>query len=784
MNAVQKPMANLKLGLASWRNVRLGWETFALGAILLLSAGLNFYNLDASYYTNEYYAAAVRSMTVNWHNFFFNSFDPGGYITVDKPPVAFWFQALSARLFGFNGISILLPSILAGIAGVALLYHMVKRVFGTVAGLFAALALAVTPIFVVMNRHNNPESLLILALLIAAWALQRALEKGHLGWLLFSVSMVGVGFNIKMLQAFIVLPAFYLAYFLLAKTAWWKRIVHLTAATIVLAAVSLSWALAVDLIPADSRPYVGGSTNNSVINLIIEYNGVGRIEGGMGNPGMGGQRPGGTGTMQPPAGAQTMPFPGGQTGAQTQPFPGGQADGRTRPDGNVFGGGPGGGRGGIVAGQVGPTRMFEAGLAGEAGWLLPLALLSILIVGIQSWRRFPAGDERAQRQRALIMWGGWLVTYMVVFSMAEGIFHSYYLVMLAPAAAALAGASLEGLWYSYRRGGWQMWLLPAALIASVIFQMYILSGYTDWNRTLALGVAGIEVIVTALLLVGGKLFGTRWERGSVYVAAVGMLSLLAAPLAWTINSLLTKTYSNATLPTSLPVSGNSRATSSNLLSTLGASWNGGLTALVVGLAMLAVLALALRFVGRQMQHHSKLDRALAGVAATLLIVFGISLSLTALPPVANAGTSSSTPPSVGMIGNPNIGVGNNEKLISYLEANRAGYTYLLATASSQNASPIIIKTGQPVMALGGFMGSDPATNATEIARMVNDGTVRYFLLDGGGFGRGGSSQVSSWVTANCQVVDSQLWSSGTTATTGNTFGGRGTGTLYVCSPKS
>jgi 4-amino-4-deoxy-L-arabinose transferase-like glycosyltransferase len=172
MNVVQKPVANLKLGLAGWRNVRFGWHTWALGAILLLSAVLNFYNLDAIYYTNDYYAAAVRSMTVNWHNFFFNSFDPGGYITVDKPPVAFWLQALSARIFGFNGISILLPSILAGVAGVALLYHMVKRVFGTVAGLFAALALAVTPIFVVMNRHNNPESLLA-----SAWSVSASISR-------------------------------------------------------------------------------------------------------------------------------------------------------------------------------------------------------------------------------------------------------------------------------------------------------------------------------------------------------------------------------------------------------------------------------------------------------------------------------------------------------------------------------------------------------------------------------------------------------------------------------
>src|SRR5919199_2533136 len=234
---------------------KASWHRLALAAILILSASLNLFRLTSEGYGNTYYAAAVKDMLTSWHNFFFVSFD-AGFVSVDKPPLGLWVQAASAYLFGFNGLSLLLPQALAGILSVALLYYLVRRAFGPVAGLLAALALAVTPISVAVQRNNNVDALLILALLLAAWAFIVAAERGSLRLLLLGVVMVGLGFNIKMLQAFLVLPAFYLMYLLAANTTWRRRLLHLGAATVVLLAVSLSWAVAVELTPSTERPYV------------------------------------------------------------------------------------------------------------------------------------------------------------------------------------------------------------------------------------------------------------------------------------------------------------------------------------------------------------------------------------------------------------------------------------------------------------------------------------------------------------------------------------------------
>ena len=240
------------------------WQRLALVGILLLAVFLHFYRLEQEGYANLYYAAAVKSMLTSWDNFFFNAFDPAGFVTVDKPPLGLWVQTASAALFGFNGFSLLLPQALAGIVSVLLLYHLVKRTFGPTAGLIAALALTVTPISVAANRNNTQDSLLVLLLLSAAWAVLRAVETGRLRWLLACVVLVGLGFNVKMLQAFLVLPAFYLLYLLGSPVRWWKRPLHLALATVVLLAVSLVWVVAVDLTPAEERPFVGSSSNNTM----------------------------------------------------------------------------------------------------------------------------------------------------------------------------------------------------------------------------------------------------------------------------------------------------------------------------------------------------------------------------------------------------------------------------------------------------------------------------------------------------------------------------------------
>jgi 4-amino-4-deoxy-L-arabinose transferase-like glycosyltransferase len=235
------------------------WHRWALGAILVLSAFLNFYRLNQTGYNNSYYAAGVKSMTMSWHTFFFVSFDPGGFVTIDKPPLGFWIQAASAKLFGFSGWSILFPEALAGVLAVAILYILIRRHFGPIAGLIAALVLAVTPVSVATQRNNTIDSLLVCTLLLSAWAIIRAMETGRLRWLLLCALGIGLGFNIKMMEAYLVVPAFGLMYLLGSSHGWVKRILHLALALVLMLVVSFSWIVAVDLTPASQRPYVGST---------------------------------------------------------------------------------------------------------------------------------------------------------------------------------------------------------------------------------------------------------------------------------------------------------------------------------------------------------------------------------------------------------------------------------------------------------------------------------------------------------------------------------------------
>src|SRR5438067_1391543 len=265
------------------------WHQLALGGILLVSVFMDFFQLGQNGF-GSYYPPAVRSMMDNWHNFFFASYDPGGFVTIDKPPVGFWLQVLSAKLLGFSTFSVLVPQALAGVLSVLLLYHLVRRHFGVVAGLLAALALALSPISVVTNRNITIDSTLALTLLLGAWAVLRAAETGRLRWLLLSAAIVGIGFNIKMLEAYLVVPAYGLLYLLAAPKSLWKRIGHLALALVVLLVVSFSWVVAVDLTPASQRPYVDSTQDNSELSLALGYNGINRLLGRFGGGFGGGPR--------------------------------------------------------------------------------------------------------------------------------------------------------------------------------------------------------------------------------------------------------------------------------------------------------------------------------------------------------------------------------------------------------------------------------------------------------------------------------------------------------------
>jgi 4-amino-4-deoxy-L-arabinose transferase-like glycosyltransferase len=484
----------------------LPWHGIALAVILLLSAFLSLYGLSGDGYANAYYAAAVKNMLTSWHNFFFVSFD-AGFVSVDKPPLGLWIQAASAYLFGFNGVTLVLPQAIASVLSVALLYHLVRRTFGPLAGLLSALALAVTPIIVVTSRNNTMDMLVVLFVLLAAWAFVVAAERGSLGLLLLGAAIVGLGFNTKMLQAFLVLPAFYLLYLLAARASWRRRLMHLAAATAVLIAVSLSWALAVELTPSDQRPYVGGSEGDSALNLALGYNGAERLLGREGPPG----GPAGGGPGDGKAAEKSSDAKGADQGGAPKGGPGG-----------------GGGPGGVGEnGEPGPLRLLNQQLAGQIGWLLPLAVVGLVVAGWQRRPRLPLGSRHA----TLVMWGTWLVTAAAYFSVS-GLGHRHYLVMLAPAVAALAGIGAVALWKDYRSPGWHGWFLPLTLVGMAAVQAYVLFDYAVWRAWLIPVVAGLCLLAAAVLILVRLKTSTRVRGYVAGAATVGVLALLIAPAAW------------------------------------------------------------------------------------------------------------------------------------------------------------------------------------------------------------------------------------------------------------
>ena len=531
-------------------------EWAGLAAIVLLAAGLRLWGLDRNGFGNPYYAAAVRSMLANGTNFFFGAFDPLGVVTVDKPPVAIWLQALSAGVFGFRGLSLLVPEALLGVGSVVLTYHLVRRVFGAGAGLLAGLFLAVTPICVAVDRDNLPDPALVFVLLLAAWALSRAAEGGRLGFLLLAAALVGVGFNVKMLAAFVVLPTFYLCYFVTAPVGWRARLAHLAAASVVLVAVSLSWSVAVELTPKGRRPYIGGSRNNSALDLALGYNGLGRVLGGRGNmrPPPGGRPPGmgpSPGFMPPSpapdpkiAGSPSVSAhktngppnspggPGSGPPAGVPPMPGGRFPGGMPPP---FGGIPG------------FLRFTQPLIAGQITWLVPLAVIGGAVAAARGERRWPL----APGPLALLLWAGWLGTHWVVFSFAQGIFHEYYTTIMGPAVAALAGVGVVALHDEWRREG--RGYLPTALILTASWQAYLLGQYpVIWRWLVPPLVAGTLAGVVGLI--AGRRLGA-W-RGSIpwvgLATGTGLAAVLIGPACWSLAVVLAP--GNGVMPAAEPSS--------------------------------------------------------------------------------------------------------------------------------------------------------------------------------------------------------------------------------------
>ncbi|HEU5270317.1 MAG TPA: glycosyltransferase family 39 protein, partial [Jatrophihabitans sp.] len=358
------------------------WIRPALLALLLATGLLYLWDLGASGWANSFYSAAAQAGSVSWKAFFFGSSDSANSITVDKPPAALWVMALSVRLFGLHSWSILVPQALEGVGSVGLLYLAVRRTSGAVAGLIAGAVLAVTPVAALMFRFNNPDALLVLLLVAAAYCVVRAVEAGSARWLALAGVLIGFGFLTKMLQALLVVPAFALAYLIAAPGGLAGRIRQLLLAGLAMIGAAGWWIAIVSLIPARDRPYIGGSQHNSILELTLGYNGFGRL-----------------------------------TGNET---------------GSVGGGGPAG------AGRWGTTgwsRLFGTDMGSQISWLLPSALL-LLVAGLWFTRKAIRTDGS---RAALVLWGGWLLVTGLVFSYAKGIIHPYYTVALAPAIGGVIG---------------------------------------------------------------------------------------------------------------------------------------------------------------------------------------------------------------------------------------------------------------------------------------------------------------------------------------------------------
>lgn len=503
---------------------RLTPTRLALLGIVLLAAALRLANSAAIGQANTYYTAAVESMLQSWHNFFFVAAEPGGSVSIDKPPVGLWLQAISAYVLGVNGFAVVLPQILAGLASVVLLFHLVRRSFGDAAGLLAALALAVTPVAVAVERNNTPDATLIFTLLLAAWAFIKATETSRLRYLLVGAALVGVGFNIKMMQALLPLPAFYALYLFGARQRWWRKVVHLGVTTLVLIPIALSWAVAVDLTPAGQRPYVGSSGTNSALHLIIGYNGLQRLTGGMGG---GAARADGT----PASASQAAPADG--TGSQSAPPAFAAGDGAGGPPA----GGTSGAGGMFGTGEAGLLRLFQSGLAAQVSWLLPFGLIALAAMGAGILRRHAS----AAVQHAAILWGGWLLTCAAFFSVA-GFFHQYYLAMMAPPLAAVVGIGALYLWrMRAARPAWATLLLLGAAGATLAFQAYAVAMYQSLAWWVALPV-GLGVGGLALLL-----YSLRRDRQRLARLAftLTLAALLVVPGIW---SGLTTAYATQALP--------------------------------------------------------------------------------------------------------------------------------------------------------------------------------------------------------------------------------------------
>jgi 4-amino-4-deoxy-L-arabinose transferase-like glycosyltransferase len=678
------------------------WVRPALLLLLASTAGLYLWGLGGSGWANSFYSAAVQAGTKSWKAFFFGSSDASNFITVDKPPASLWVMEISARMFGVNSWSILVPQALEGVATVGLLYVTVRRWFSPAAGLIAGAVLAITPVATLMFRFNNPDALLVLLVTGAAYATVRAVESGRTRWLVLVGTLLGLGFITKMLQAFIVVPVFGLVYLFAARPSWWRKIGQLSIGGAAMLLAGGWWVAIVELIPAADRPYIGGSQNNSLFNLIFGYNGFGRL-----------------------------------TGNETGSVVGGRAAAA----------------GGSMWGPTGWNRLFLSSMGGQISWLIPGAL--VLLVGcLWLTRRAPRHDRT---RAAMLLFGGWLLLTGAVFSFSSGIIHPYYTVALAPAIGALVGIGGVTLW-QHRHNLIARGALAVALAGTAVWSFVLLDRTPNWFPPLRFVVLIGGLALSAVLVVAPRLRGT--VAGTVLAAAVVLG--LAAPAAYSLDTAATP-HSGA-IPSagpSVPGGGFGPGGGGPGGGRAGGGRGGFPTG--TGRAGFGTRGLGAGGLGAGGAPGSSTSGFPGGGAGAFGGAPGGGFTPGAgfAPGGTGAGSAGAGgfarrgAAGGGSVGGLLNGSNPDSAIVKALQHDASDYTWVAATVGSNSASGYQLSSGDPVMAIGGFNGTDPAPSLSEFETYVKEKKIHYFIAGGGGVGPGGAgggsgdgSAITTWVEAH------------------------------------
>lgn len=682
------PLARLFLG----EREDARWLRPAFWALLVLTAVVYLWDLSISGYANSFYAAAVQAGTKSWEAFFFGSLDSSNFITVDKPPASLWVMVLSARLFGFSSFSLLFPQALMAVASVALVWGTVRRTLarvGTttanVGALLAGFVVAATPAAALMFRFDNPDALLVLLMTAGAYCTVRALRRGSWRWIALAGVALGFAFLTKMLQGLLVLPAFGLVYLFAARTTWGRRIVGLLIAAGSLVVAAGWWVLAVALWPTESRPYIGGSTNNTVLDLVFGYNGLGRIFGGSGNGGGGGGMTGGTA-------------------------------------GSSFGG------------STGLDRLFSSEMGLEISWLLPAALVALVLGLVVVGRRHLADPARA----GLVLWGGWLLVTGLVFSYMSGTIHPYYTVALVPAIAGLVGTGGALLWHARERMTGRLGLAGMTGITAY-WGWCLLNENPTWLPWLRW-----------VILFGGLLSAAAIVVGSVptlrKLVTVGVLAgTLFGLTGTTAYALATTTVAHSgSIPSVGPAGSSSGGAGGGPGGTGGfPGGSGGPGGSASGSDESGTDSAEQGPGGTPPGDGTAPEGAPSGEAPDG--ASGETGSGTGLPSgETGSGDATADGGAAGGMG----GGTTSSALEKLLEATDT--TWAAAVNGSQSAAQLELDTDTAVMAIGGW-SSDPAPTLAEFKAYVAEGKIAYYISSGsGGMGGGSStaSQIQEWVAAN------------------------------------